>query len=347
MQELFEEIIAASPASLPEGEMIGYSRERRSLAGYCFGQGAFRISLIAGCHADEPVGPRFLRHFVSYLSHLPKHSPILEDYQWWIVPHANPDGEAVNRSWYRDRDEHIDFIQYLSHVRRELPGDDIEFGFPRDGGDVDARPENKSVAAWWMKAGDSFHLHVSLHGMAFAGGPWFLIEPAWLSRCQELKAKCRRAVKELGYRLHDVDRQGEKGFRRLEEGFCTRPDSKSMTQFFLDRQDELTAGKFRPSSMEAIRSVGGDPLTLVTEMPLFILPRVGETLGPPDPEAERWKELIEEWKDRLRSEQTGTGAVGEEASQRGLRAMPIRDQMQLQWVLIVAGLEQVRLQITG
>ena len=42
-----------------------------------------------------------------------------------------------------------------------------------------------------------------------------------------------------------------------------------MTQFFLDRQDELTARKFRPSSMETIRSVGGDPLTLVTEMPLL------------------------------------------------------------------------------
>ena len=251
----------------------------------------------------------------------------------------------MNRLWYADTDEQIDLIQYLRHVKRELPGDDIEFGFPRDGTDVDARPENQGLAAWWMKAGSSFHLHVSLHGMGFGGGPWFLIEPAWLSRCEELKAKCTRAVSELGYRLHDVDRQGEKGFHRLERGFCTRPNSRAMTQYFLDRQDEPTAKKFRPSSMETIRSMGGDPLTLVTEMPLFILPKVGEKLGPPDPEAEGWKELIAEWKHRLRSEPEVASEVLEDASQRGLRAMPIEDQLKLQWVLIAAGVEQVRLQI--
>ena len=341
MQELFDSIIAA-PSSLPEGEKIGHSREGRPIIAYRFGQGACRISLIGGCHSDEPVGPRLLRHLVAYFFHLPRDSPILEDYRWWIVPHANPDGEKVNRSWYTDKDEQIDLIPYLKHVKRELPGDDMEFGFPRDPSDWGARPENKSITAWWMKAGDSFHLHVSLHGMGFAGGPFFLIEPAWSSRCEELKAKCRQAVSALGYRLHDVDRQGDKGFFRLETGFSTRPDSKAMTQYFLDCQDEVTAGKFRPSSMETIRALGGNPLTLVTEMPLFLLPKVGEVLGPPDPAAERWKSRIEKWKNTLRSEQAQADLVREEASRQGLTAMPIRDQMQLQWVFIVAGLEQVR-----
>ncbi len=341
MEELFDSIIAAS-STLSEGERIGYSREGRPMTAYRFGRGACRISLIAGCHSDEPVGPRLLRHLVAYFSHLPQDSPILEDYQWWIVPHANPDGEKVNRSWYTDRDEQIDLISYLKHVKRELPGDDVEFGFPRDPADRDARPENKCIAAWWVKAQSDFHLHVSLHGMAFSGGPFFLIEPAWSSRCEELKAKCRHTVEALGYRLHDVDRQGEKGFLRLEKGFATRPDSKAMTQYFLDRQDEVTASKFRPSSMETICSLGGDPLTLVTEMPLFLLPKVGEVLGPPDPEAERWKSRIEKWKVNLRSEQSEADPVMEEALRQGLAAMPIRDQMQLQWVFIVAGLEQVQ-----
>jgi hypothetical protein len=341
MEELFDSIIAASSA-LQEGERIGHSREGRPITAYRFGQGAFRISLIAGCHSDEPVGPRLLRHLVAYFSHLPQGSEILENYQWWIVPHANPDGEEVNRSWYTDRDEQIDLIPYLEHVKRELPGDDIEFGFPRDPSDRDARPENKSIAAWWMKEAGSFHLHVSLHGMAFAGGPFFLIEPAWSSRCEELKAKCRRAVSALGYRLHDADRQGKKGFFRLEKGFATRPNSKAMSQYFLDQRDEVTAGRFRPSSMETIRALGGDPLTLVTEMPLFLLPKVGEVLGPPDPEAERWKSRIEKWKVRLRSEPGEADPVREEASVQGLAAMPIRDQMKLQWVFLVAGLQQVQ-----
>ncbi|MEE8348534.1 MAG: peptidase, partial [Acidobacteriota bacterium] len=239
--------------------------------------------------------------------------------------------------------EAIDLVQYLSHFKRELPGDDMEFGFPRGPDDIEARPENRGISRWWQECAQPFQLHVSLHGIAFAAGPWFLIEPSWASHCQELKTTCRRAVEEMGYRLHDVDRQGEKGFRRLEEGFCTRPDSQAMAQYFRDLQDESTARLFRPSSMEAIRALGGDPLTLVTEMPLFILPNVGETLGPPDPEALRWKERIERWKAGIDQEPQVAESIGREAVEYGLRAMPIRDQMQLQWTFIAAGVGQVPL----
>ena len=48
-----------------------------------------------------------------------------------------------------------------------------------------------------------------------------------------------------------------------------------MAAYFEDRADDDTAAKFRPSSMETIRSFGGDPLTLVSEVPLFVLPGVG------------------------------------------------------------------------
>jgi hypothetical protein len=238
----------------------------------------------------------------------------------------------------------MDLVRYLTHFNRELPGDDMEFGFPRDEDDLEARPENRGIARWWKESGRPFHLHVSLHGIAFAAGPWFLIEPAWTLRCDELKAACRRAVQEMGYRLHDVDRQGEKGFRRLEKGFCTRPDWRSMAQFFLDLRDESTAGQFRPSSMDAMRSLGGDPLTLVTEMPLFILPKVGENIGPPDPEALRWKERIEGWKTAIIRGEKVEESIRREAAQHGLKVMPVRDQMQLQWTLIAAGAKQVQLE---
>ncbi len=344
MQELFEDIMAAPAAFRPDGEIVGYTRKNKPLVAYRFGRGGFRVSLIAGCHADEPAGPRLLNHLIRYLAQLAPDEPLLEEYQWWIVPHANPDGEEQNRQWYTDRDEVMDLVQYLSHFKRELPGDDVEFGFPRGEDDLGARPENRGIAGWWRNADQPFQLHVSLHGIAFAAGPWFLIEPVWASRCHELKAMCRRAVQEMGYRLHDVDRQGEKGFRRLEKGFCTRPDSQAMAQHFLDLKDEVTAGKFRPSSMEAIRALGGDPLTLVTEMPLFILPRVGETLGPPDPEALRWKGRIEGWKAGVSRGEEVNESIGREAAEFGLEAMPVRDQMRLQWTLIAAGARQVYLE---
>ena len=62
--------------------------------------------------------------------------------------------------------------------------------------------------------------------------------------------------------------------------------------------------------METIRSLGGDALTLVSEMPLFLLPDEAEEGEPND--------VVEI--DRARS-----------------RPMNIIDQMRLQWTFIAAG----------
>ncbi len=233
---------------------------------------------------------------------------------------------------------------------RELPGDDIEFGFPTESGDPEARPENRAALRWWKSADGPFAMHASLHGMGFGAGPWFLIERAWSERCRDLMESCVQATENLGYVLHDVERRGEKGFFRIARGFCTRPDSRYMREHFLALGDEATAGRFRPSSMEAVRGLGGDPLTLVSEMPLFITPGVGEDLGPPDPAAVAWRERLETWRERLQpgvvggerqERQAEMRAVEAEAAKRGLRPMPVPDQMRLQWSFISAGLEQV------
>lgn len=324
------------------GEVLGRSREGRPIRGYRLGEGPVRVSLLAGCHADEPVGPRLLSHLVDHLADLPDDDPALRRWTWWIVPHANPDGACRNRPWYGGWPERFDIADYLRHAVREEPGDDVEFGFPRDPEDRDARPENRAVHAWWRSAGRPFDLHASLHGMATGAGPWFLVDPAWTDRCGRLRRRCSLRTEHLGYELHDVDRQGEKGFRRIATGFATRPNSGAMRDHFLERGDEATARRFRPSSMEAVRSLGGDPLTLVSEVPLFVTPGVGRELGPPDPEAERWRRRLTSWRQALAEEGTSASErVREQARQAGLQAVAVRDQMDLQWTLVVAGLEQV------
>ena len=334
-------VILDSPPPESGGLTLGSSRDGRSLNAYRFGRGSAKVSLIAGCHGDEPVGPRLLRHLVGCLERLPAHHPWLEELEWWIVPHANPDGEARNQAWSSGGGPALDPGLYLRHVARERPGDDIEFGFPRHAADRGARPENQAIRDWWATQAEPFRLHCSLHGMAIAGGPWFLIDQAWQDRTLRLKESCREKTAELGYSLHDVERHGEKGFVRLGRGFCTRPDSRAMRRYFLDLGDEETAEKFRPSSMETIRGLGGDPLTLVSEIPLFITPGVGETLGPPDPVAQKWRERIQTWRLRLlRGEDSDS--ITTEAQALGLRPMPIRDQMILQWTLVAAGLDCVR-----
>jgi hypothetical protein len=96
-----DEILEAAPgdpASVPgraSGALeLGASREGRPIVGYRFGRGPTRVSLLAGCHADEPVGPRLLRHLAAFLGGLPADDPLLEGREWWIAPHANPDGDV-------------------------------------------------------------------------------------------------------------------------------------------------------------------------------------------------------------------------------------------------------------
>jgi hypothetical protein len=340
MEEFFPSILATPPLGADTGLELGRSREGRPVRGYRFGAGEGRISLIAGCHADEPTGPWLLRRLAAFLAGLPDDHPLVRGREWWVVPHANPDGEARNRPWQDQEAEAFDLVRYLRHVVRELPGDDMEFGFPADASDLRARPENRAIHRWWSSEAGPFTLHGSLHGMGFAAGPWFLVDPAWVGRLGSLPAALTRQVDRMGYRLHDVERRGEKGFHRLGPGFATRPDSQAMREHFLERGDPATAGRFRPSSMEAVRSLGGDPFTLVSEMPLFLTPGVGRDLGPPDPVAEAWRERTEGWRHVL-ARGGDADRVRREAADAGLRAMPIRDQMRLQWAFVAAAVELV------
>ena len=182
------------------------------------------------------------------------------------------------------------------------------------------------VLADFLRPGAPFAVHGTFHGMAFAPGPWFLLEAAWADRTGEMRRRLRRRVGAMGYRPFDIDRGGEKGFARIDEGFSTRPDSAAMRDYFLAREDPETAGRFRPSSMELVRSLGGDPLTFVSENPLFLLPADGGG----------------GIKERLTEELAkGDSAVARLARDLGVRPMAIRDQMQLQLAFLNEALSAV------
>jgi len=97
MRKRVQEILDAPPLGPDAGVQIGLSREARPLRAFRFGTGFRKVSLLAGCHADEPVGPRALSQLCSYLSNLPNVDSMLSEFQWWIVPHLNPDGAERNR----------------------------------------------------------------------------------------------------------------------------------------------------------------------------------------------------------------------------------------------------------
>jgi hypothetical protein len=317
--------------------LLGRSREGRAIHGWRLGDGPLNVSLIAGCHGDEPVSPRFLSDLVRRLVAFPS-DPLLACATLRIVPDANPDAHARNEIWWRDGEGAADLAAYLLHRIRELPGDDLEFGFPGSpDGDDGIRPEAAAIAEFLSEAGP-LDLHGSLHGLGFGGGPWFLVEPAWEDRLEPYRALCLEAASREGLAVHDVDRQGEKGFRRISRGFCTRPDSVAMRSHFLTAGDPDTAKLFRPSSMEFARTLGGAPFTFVSEVPLFLTP------VPEDP---AWKDRFASWTGRLRrSERDGTmreesPKVSEEARAVGLLPIPLPVQMRLVEAQVRAAVELV------
>lgn len=239
---------------------IGKSDEGRDIYALIIGRGPLKISLLAGCHSDEPVGPETLRWLSEYLLLTQKDSDLLDQFSFYIVPHINPDGEMRNRFWLKNPS----FENYIKHVFREKPGRDIEFGFP------DMRSENCALSYFYREHGP-FDLHMSLHGMGYSEGPMLLIEKNWIERTKKLRERFSERVLELGYRHHDHDRKGDKGFEYISPGYWSTPEGTEMQKHFLKNNNSEMASKFKLSSMEYVRTLGQDTLCLVTELPLFCI----------------------------------------------------------------------------
>jgi len=240
---------------------IGQSEEGRPIHAFLAGRGNTNAVLLAGAHSDEPVGPEMLRILVKHLLEDEIPDKLFENYRFLIIPHINPDGELKNQLWTK---QWPDLQAYAAHAFREEPGRDLEFGYP------DMRPENRAVSGILKEFGPC-DLYINFHGMAFAEGIMLLIERHWTDRTRKLQTDFQALAENHKLPLHDHDRNGEKGFQYIGPGFTTTPEGRAMKKHFLDQGDEEKASKFHLSSMEYIRSLGGDPLCLVTELPLFLV----------------------------------------------------------------------------
>ncbi len=75
---------------------IGKSREGRPVYGLRIGRGLRHISLMAGAHADEPVGPSTLFSLCHWMISSTHADPLLKEATFLVCPHVNPDGAHRN-----------------------------------------------------------------------------------------------------------------------------------------------------------------------------------------------------------------------------------------------------------
>ena len=321
---------AAERPDLVRCVRLGESEEGRPIDGVVLGRGDRHVSLVAGAHADEPVGPDFLRRFATTAPRrLDICGPLLDAFRFFIAPDVNPDGAFRNRAWRKVWNESGGRVEavaaaYLRHAMREPPGRDVEFGYP------DMRPENRAVAAWLREHGP-FALHGSLHGMGVSAGALLLIEKHWGYRATRLQERFREAAQAESLPLYDRNRQGEKGFFYLAPGFWTTPEAPAMRAFFDARGDAEIAALFRSSSMEYARSLGGDPLCYVTELPLFVAGDLPPTVGS--------QQIIA----KLRRARSGEASeeAGREMQRLGLRLLPLASALRMHLRTLSAALEQL------
>ena len=307
-----------------EVTQIGSSRVGTPLWGLRFGMGTRAVSVIAGCHADEPVGPITAQLLPSLLqSHFPE---LLEEFRFHVIPQMNPDGAALNRDWFEALPP---FPAYAEGAVRETPGDDIEFGFDTESG---ARPECLSMQAF-LKPEAPFHAHFSLHGRSYAEGAWFLMSAGQAPHNEEYMTALSAFCGDVGMPLHDEDRRGEKGFVRIRPGFATTPSAVAMREFFLAKGDATTAALFRPSSMEFLTALGGDPLCMVSEVPMFRMSGEDSFDGPTGP---RFKADLGDA--LLRPEEERAAALEELQYRYNLAMVPLELQVRLQLAMIVLAL---------
>ncbi len=307
-------------------EVIGRSEEGRPLWGAVLGTGSKKISLVSGAHSDEPIGAMTLTQLISDVALNAEPPPWLEGRTFYILPHINPDGASINESWIKNW---ADPEQCLKEVFRELPGRDVEFGYP------DLRVENE-VWVEFLKDRGPLDLHMSLHGMLISEGGLLLIERGWIDRTKDLQTRYGAVMKRELHRLFDHNRHGEKGFEYIGPGFTTTPRGTAMREHFLQQNDPQTAQLFKQSSMEWVQSLGGQPLCLVTEIPLFLLENL---VAPPQ---EGLPTTYLDFKSRLpqlRIQLERGESVGATFKEFGLKEVPVNKAIALQLLALELGLQ--------
>lgn len=249
---------------------LGQSAEGRDLIGLTVGASHLPlISVVAGSHPDEPAGPVAALHCAATWGA----SALGNRCRLALVLQVDVDGTLLQQDWLRPWGGAVDPMRYLAHRLRRQPGEDREFAYPGAPWGGTVLPECAAAADFLEQQGPAI-AHCSLHGMFASAGAWFLLDALGM-RNAHLWFRLQTLARSLDLGLHDMPRNGDKGFRRAGLGFCTIPNGRAMRRFFLQRNDQKMADGFGLSSMEwakalAERCGAPEPLCAVSEFPLMV-----------------------------------------------------------------------------
>ncbi|ONI75835.1 hypothetical protein BWI15_08470 [Kribbella sp. ALI-6-A] len=260
-EEVDERLLALADRhpELVRRRRLGTSRLGEEIHLVSIGSGPREALVVAGPHANEPVG--FLT--VPYLAEslCPESSsatmgPLSAEYTWHFIGCLDPDAARLNEGWYGGP---FTRRHYARNLYRPPLAEQIEWSFPGDGSAADVPPETQAL----MEAIDSIRpdLLVSLHNGEFGGVFYYVTRevPGLAQALTEL---------DVGIPLHLGDPELP-GARPLAPGVFLAPTSTEVNAAV------TTTGT---SSLEyAARRHG--TLSLVVEVPQWSDPRSCDPTG--------------------------------------------------------------------
>ena len=162
-------------------ELRGDSRFRIKVAGngnsgipihhVRFNTGSIKVLVVAGPHADEPIGSATVYSLLKLLNSN-FHDLVSQDIEWNIVPCIDPDGAILNEGWSQ---KPFSFENFVRHSFKQNPADQAEFSFPLNYKKLafnKQTPESKTLKNIIEETQPDYYF--SLHN-SIAGGAYFLI----------------------------------------------------------------------------------------------------------------------------------------------------------------------------
>jgi len=246
---------------------IGRSTAGEAIPMLSVGRGPTQVMLVALPHPNEPIGAMLVAHLLEALE---ADQELRERATWYLLPCVDPDGARLNEGWFPGP---FTLRRYAQHFYRPRPQEQVEWTFPLTYKTYkwDAPiPETQAL----MKAIQQVRPHVlySLHNAGFGGAYYYIshdlpgVYPV-LHRLPEERG--------LALSLGEPEMPWAEAFAPAVYRVPRSTDAYDYYERFGggDPAAAMTGGA---SSFEFAARIC-DPVCLVTELPYFQSPQIGDT----------------------------------------------------------------------
>ncbi len=242
---------------------IGKSKGGRQIYCAVLGNGKKNALVFGFPHSNEAVGSLTCLELIKAI---PK-SKAMQQFRWYIIPCADPDGAALNEGWFKGK---FTLRKYVHNFYRGKLSAQMDWSFPVDykGRRFSGSPPNvKALVGLIMKVKPE--LVFPIHNSGMGGAYFFLTRRMPSGYYKEVSELCRSFSVPL-----DMGEPEEEFMVTLRKPFYMVPSFSDYSGYF---KDEITSKKSLPigtTSVDFAKSYNRKLFGIVAEVPYIIDDRV-------------------------------------------------------------------------